>query len=56
MKRRRRLRLPLKRSKNPNPLTLVLAAGSLTIIAMDACALPAARAAGVDPMQVLREG
>jgi predicted permease len=35
--------------------TLVLAAGSLTLIAVAASVLPAARAAGVDPMQVLRE-
>ena len=38
-----------------DPLTLVLAAGGLTIIAVAASAIPAARAAGVDPMQVLRE-
>lgn len=41
--------------KPVDPLTLVLAAGSLTIIAMAASAIPAARAAGVNPMQVLRE-
>jgi ABC-type lipoprotein release transport system permease subunit len=33
----------------------VLAAGGLTIIAVAASAIPAARAAGLDPMQVLRE-
>ena len=38
-----------------DPLTLVLAAIGLTIIAIAASAIPAARAAGVDPMQVLRE-
>jgi len=38
-----------------DPLTLALAAGSLTVIAIAASAIPAARAAGVDPMQVLRE-
>src|SRR5581483_2410228 len=38
-----------------DPLTLALAAGSLTTIAIAASAIPAARAAGVDPMQVLRE-
>jgi putative ABC transport system permease protein len=38
-----------------DPLTLVLAAGGLSIIALAASAIPAARAAGVDPMQVLRE-
>ena len=41
--------------KPVDPLTLVLAAGGLTIIAVAASAIPAARAAGVDPMQVLRE-
>jgi putative ABC transport system permease protein len=38
-----------------DPLTLVLAAGGLSLIALAASAIPAARAAGVDPMQVLRE-
>ncbi|MFY9747481.1 MAG: ABC transporter permease, partial [Acidobacteriaceae bacterium] len=38
-----------------DPAVLVLAAGSLTLIALVASVLPAARAAGVDPMQVLRE-
>jgi putative ABC transport system permease protein len=38
-----------------DPLTLVLAAGGLTIIGVAASAIPAARAAGLDPMQVLRE-
>ena len=38
-----------------DPLALALAAGGLTIIAVIASALPAARAAAVDPMQVLRE-
>ena len=41
--------------KPVDPLTLVLAAGGLTIIAVAASAIPAARAAGVDPIQVLRE-
>jgi putative ABC transport system permease protein len=41
--------------KPVDPLTLALAAGGLTIIAVAASAIPAARAAGVDPMQVLRE-
>ena len=34
---------------------LVVAAGGLTIIAVAASTIPAARAAAVDPMQVLRE-
>ena len=38
-----------------DPLALTLAAGGLTIIAVIASALPAARATAVDPMQVLRE-
>ena len=38
-----------------DPLTLVLAAVGLTIVAIAASAIPAARASGVDPMQVLRE-
>lgn len=38
-----------------DPLTLALAAESPTIIAIAASAIPAARAAGVDPMQVLRD-
>jgi putative ABC transport system permease protein len=41
--------------KPADPLTLVLAVGSLTLIALAATVLPAARATGVDPMQVLRE-
>jgi hypothetical protein len=41
--------------KPVDPLTLALAAGGLTIIAVIASAIPTARAAGVDPMQVLRE-
>jgi ABC-type lipoprotein release transport system permease subunit len=41
--------------KPVDPLTLVLAAGGMTIIGIAASALPATRAAGVDPMQVLRE-
>jgi putative ABC transport system permease protein len=41
--------------KPVDPLTLALAAGGLTIIAVAASAIPAVRAAGVDPMQVLRE-
>ena len=41
--------------KSVDPLTLMLAAGGLTIIAVVASAIPAARATGVDPMQVLRE-
>lgn len=38
-----------------DPLTLVLAAGGLTMIAVAASAIPAACAAGVNPMKVLRE-
>jgi putative ABC transport system permease protein len=38
-----------------DPLTLVLAAAGLSIVAVAASAIPAARAAGVDPMRVLRE-
>jgi putative ABC transport system permease protein len=38
-----------------DPLTLALAAGGLTIIAVAASTIPAARAVAVDPMQVLRE-
>jgi len=38
-----------------DPLTLVLAAAGLTTLALAASAIPAARAAGVDPMQILRE-
>jgi putative ABC transport system permease protein len=38
-----------------DPLTLVLAAAALTIIIVASSAIPGARAAGVDPMQVLRE-
>jgi predicted permease len=38
-----------------DPMTMILAAGSLTLIGFAAGALPAARAAAVDPMQVLRE-
>jgi len=38
-----------------DPLTLVLAAVALTIIVVAASAIPGARAARVDPMQVLRE-
>lgn len=38
-----------------DPLTLMLAASGLTIIGVAASAIPAARAAGVDPMNVLRE-
>lgn len=41
--------------KPADPLTLVVAAGGLTMIALAAGALPAARAAAVDPVQVLRE-
>jgi ABC-type antimicrobial peptide transport system permease subunit len=41
--------------KPADPLVLVLAVGSLTLIALAASLLPAARATGVDPMQVLRE-
>jgi predicted permease len=41
---------------NPHdPLSLILAGGSLTIIALAASVLPAVRATAVDPMQVLRE-
>ncbi|HEY2468178.1 MAG TPA: ABC transporter permease [Terracidiphilus sp.] len=38
-----------------DPLTLALAAIGLTIVVVAASAIPAARAAGVNPMQVLRE-
>ncbi len=38
-----------------DPVSLLLAAAGLTIIAIGASVLPAARAAAVDPMQVLRE-
>jgi putative ABC transport system permease protein len=38
-----------------DPLTLALAAGGLTIVAVAASTIPAARAVAVDPMQVLRE-
>ena len=41
--------------KPTNPPTLALAIGSLTIVAVAASVLPAARAIAVDPMQVLRE-
>jgi ABC-type antimicrobial peptide transport system permease subunit len=41
--------------KPADPLVLVLAVGSLTLIALAASVLPAARATAVDPMQVLRE-
>jgi putative ABC transport system permease protein len=41
--------------KPVDPLTLVLAVGGLTIVAVAASAIPAARAAGLDPMRVLRE-
>lgn len=41
--------------KPVDPLTLILAAGSLAIIAVAASVIPAARATAVDPMQVLRE-
>jgi predicted permease len=41
--------------KPVDPLTLVLAAGGMTIIGVAASAIPAPRAAGVDPMKVLRE-
>ena len=41
--------------KPVDPLTLVLAAGGLTIITVAASAIPAVRAARVDPMQVLRK-
>jgi predicted permease len=41
--------------KPVDPLTLAFAAGGLTMIALAASAIPALRAAGVDPMQVLRE-
>jgi putative ABC transport system permease protein len=41
--------------KPVEPLTLVLAAGGMTIIGVAASAIPATRAAGVDPMMVLRE-
>jgi putative ABC transport system permease protein len=38
-----------------DPLTLVIAAIGLVIIALAASAIPAVRAAGIDPMEVLRE-
>jgi putative ABC transport system permease protein len=38
-----------------DPLTLAIAAGGMTIIAVASSAIPAIRAAAVDPMQVLRE-
>jgi ABC-type antimicrobial peptide transport system permease subunit len=38
-----------------DPLTLTIAAGGLTIIAVASSAIPAIRAAALDPMQVLRE-
>ena len=41
--------------KPVDPLTLVLAAGGMTIIGVAASVIPATRAAGVDPMNVLRE-
>ena len=41
--------------KPADPLVLVLAVGSLTLIALAASVLPAARATAADPMQVLRE-
>lgn len=41
--------------KPTDPPTLALAIGSLTIVAVAASILPAARAIAVDPMQVLRE-
>ena len=41
--------------KGVDPLTLVLAAGGMTIIGVAASAIPASRAPGVDPMNVLRE-
>jgi putative ABC transport system permease protein len=41
--------------KPVDPLTMILAAGSLAIIALSAGILPAVRATSVDPMQVLRE-
>lgn len=37
-----------------DPLTLVLAASGITIIGVAASAIPATRAAAVDPMKVLR--
>jgi predicted permease len=41
---------------NPlDPLTLVVATAGLVFIALAASAIPATRAAGVDPMEVLRE-
>ncbi|MGB9029421.1 MAG: FtsX-like permease family protein, partial [Acidobacteriaceae bacterium] len=41
--------------KPADPVVLVVAVGSLTVIALAASVVPAARATGVDPMQVLRE-
>jgi ABC-type antimicrobial peptide transport system permease subunit len=41
--------------KPADPMTLVLATAALTLLAIAASAIPAARAAAVDPMQTLRE-
>jgi ABC-type lipoprotein release transport system permease subunit len=45
---------PLRQRKNRDPLTFVLVAGLLAIVSAVACAIPAVRAARVDPMLVLR--
>ena len=41
--------------KPVDPSRLALAAGGLTIIAVAASAIPATRAVGVDPIEILRE-
>jgi ABC-type lipoprotein release transport system permease subunit len=38
-----------------DPLTFVLVAGLLAVVSAAACAIPAIRAARVDPMLVLRD-
>jgi ABC-type antimicrobial peptide transport system permease subunit len=38
-----------------DPLTFALVAGLLAVVAAVACAIPAVRAARVDPMRVLRD-
>jgi ABC-type antimicrobial peptide transport system permease subunit len=41
--------------KPADPLTMLLAVGSLAIVALTASLVPALRATAVDPMQALRE-